>query len=70
MVLTPPAGVAHLILAIKQNGVGGFTVAGWPAAVIWSPSAPVISLGVNAKDLIALYWDGTNYWAVTSQNFI
>lgn len=65
-----PSGPANLMLKLIQDATGGRTVT-WPAAVLWPGGAPpVLSAGANAIDIVALYYDGTNYFGVTSLNFL
>jgi len=60
---------ANFILVLVQDATGGRTVT-WPAAVLWpGGTAPTLSVGASAVDLIAFYWDGTNYYGVASLNF-
>jgi len=52
-----------------QDATGSRTVT-WPAAVLWpGGTAPTLSTGANAVDLVALYYDGTNYYGVASLAF-
>lgn len=43
-----------LCLEIKQDATGGRTVAGWPASVVWLPSAYTPTSTANKKDLVSL----------------
>ncbi len=69
-ITAPDTGAAaNFILVLAQDGVGGHTVT-WPASVLWpGGNAPTLSSGANEVDLIAFYWDGTNYYANASLNF-
>jgi hypothetical protein len=62
---TAPPGptVLHIILT---NG-GAFTLT-WPAAVDWAGGAPP-SFTTSGVDIVALFYDGTTYYAVASLNF-
>lgn len=69
--ITAPSvgGAANLILKLIQDGTGGRTVT-WPGSVLWqNGTAPTLSAGAGAVDIISLYWDGTNYYGVAALNF-
>ena len=54
---------------IIQQGSGGNTVTGWPAAVKWpAATAPTISTTDNAYDVISLYKKGSDILASVSQD--
>jgi len=58
---TAPAGPGSFILKVLQDATGSRT-ATWPATVEWSGGAsPTLTTTASAKDLIAFYYDGTNY---------
>jgi len=60
---------ANFILVLIQDGTGGWTVT-WPAAVLWPGGvAPTLSAGAGDVDLIAFYWDGTNYYGTAALDF-
>lgn len=66
---TAPDGQCNLILRLIQDATGSRTVT-WPGTVKWpSGTAPTLSTGANAIDIIALYWNGTSYFGVASLNF-
>ena len=66
---TDPPGPARLVLRIIQDAGGTNTVA-WPASVEWEGgSAPVISAGANAVDVVSFYHDGTTYYGSFLQDF-
>jgi len=66
---TDPAGPCNLILRVVQDAGGGNTVT-WPASAQWpGGTAPTISTGGDAVDIISFYFDGTNYHGNFSQNF-
>lgn len=66
---TAPTKPCHLTLVLKQHATGGKT-ATWPNTVKWpAGTAPTLSTGASAVDIVALFWDGTNYHAVCSLNF-
>ncbi|OGR45177.1 MAG: hypothetical protein A2X35_02135 [Elusimicrobia bacterium GWA2_61_42] len=67
---TPPTIAANFILKLVQDGSGGRTVT-WPGTVKWSGgTAPVLSTGANAVDIIGFYYDGSNYYGMASVNFL
>lgn len=64
-----PATPTNLILKLIQDGTGGRTVT-WPAAVLWPEgTAPTLSTGAGAVDIITFYWDGTNYYGGSLLNY-
>lgn len=67
----PAAGRAGMmIITFEQDGVGGRTVAGWPASVFWPNGAPAPTITATASktDMITLYTrdGGTKYRAFVS----
>ena len=79
-----PNASANLTLVIKQDGTGSRTVTNWKAfdsagnaangsaTVRWAgSSAPTLSTGANAVDIISFYWDNTTEicYGVASLNF-
>ena len=66
---TDPSNPCNLILKVVQDGTGSRTVT-WPASVKWpSGTAPTLTTSASATDIIAFYFDGTNYFGVDSLNF-
>ena len=66
---TAPDGPCNLILELHQDANGSRTVT-WPGTVVWPDgTAPVLSTGVNAIDVIAFFWNGTSYFGIASLNF-
>lgn len=64
----PHAGASYVIVVIQGSTARNIT---WPANVKWpGGTAPVISTSDDAKDIIALYYDGTDYLATFNQNFL
>jgi hypothetical protein len=55
------------IIAIAQ-GATPRTIT-WPASVKWQDGTPVVLSGAYATDLITLYYNGTNYFAIATKNF-
>lgn len=65
----PSAGVGKFLLRVVQGGAGSFTIT-WPGTVLWPlGTAPTLSIGVGDVDIVTMYWNGTNYYAVASLNF-
>jgi hypothetical protein len=61
-------GAASFILILIQDVTGNRTVA-WPAAVLWpGGTAPTLG-GPDEVDLVAFYWDGTNYYGTYGLNY-
>jgi len=64
-----PTGPANLILRVIQSGAGSNLVT-WPGTVKWVNSTPpTLSTAANAIDIVAFYYNGTNYFGVLSPNF-
>jgi len=64
-----PSNPGNLILVMIQDSTGGRT-ATWPSNVKWvGGTAPTLSTAANAVDIIAFYFDGTNYYGQASLNF-
>jgi hypothetical protein len=66
-----PAGPCNLIFKVIQDGTGSRTVT-WPGSghVKWpAGTAPTLSTAANAVDIIAFYFDGTNYYGQSSLAF-
>lgn len=69
LTFTAPGGPANLMFKFVQDATGGRTVT-WPVAVLWpGGTAPTLSTGAGAVDLVALYYDGTSYYGVASLAF-
>jgi len=66
---TNPGAPCNLVLEVVQDGTGGRTIT-WPSNVKWAGgNAPTLSTDANAVDIIAFYFDGTNYYGQASLNF-
>ena len=64
----PKAGAVYLI-KVTQSSTTARNIT-WPAAVKWSGSVlPTITTTLNAIDTVALFYDGTSYYANISQNY-
>ena len=62
----PPAGVCNLMLRLVQDGTGSraFT---FPSTVKWQGgTTPTWSTAASAVDVMAMYYDGTNYHSTAS----
>jgi len=69
---TAPPGPGNFLLKVVQ--MGAFTAPTWdassPAAVLFpGGTAPTITTGSGAIDIISFYYDGTDYYAVQSLDF-
>lgn len=66
---TAPSNPCNILLMLVQDGTGSRT-ATWPGTVKWpGGSAPTLTTGANSIDIIAFYYDGTNYYGVESLDF-
>jgi hypothetical protein len=66
---TAPSKPCNLVLVLKQYSTGGKT-ATWPNTVMWpAGTAPTLSTGNNAIDIVSFYFNGTNYFGNSSLNF-
>lgn len=68
-IFTAPTKPGWLLLKLTQDATGGRTVT-WPGTVKWpGGTAPTLSTGANAVDIIRFYFDGTNYYGTYDLNF-
>jgi hypothetical protein len=66
---TDPPGPCNLMLKMSQDATPPRDPV-WPASVLWAGGAePTWSVGASDVDIIAFYFDGTNYYAVGSLDF-
>jgi len=64
-----PTNPCTLMLTLIQDGTGSRTVT-WPATVKWpSGTAPTLTTTANARDKVALDWDGTQYDGQCAKDF-
>lgn len=64
-----PLGPTSLLIRIIHSGEDQHTIT-WPANMKWpSGISPTLSQGDGKIDIIALYFDGTNYYGNYSLNF-
>ena len=69
LTFTAPPGVGNFLIKLVQDGTGGRLIT-WPNTVRWTLNAnPVLTSNANAIDIVSFYYDGTNYFGVTSFNF-
>lgn len=62
----PPLGVCNLMLRLVQDGTGGRDPT-FPSTVKWQGgTVPTWVTTANAVNVIAMYYDGTNYHATAS----
>jgi len=67
---TNPTNPCNLLLKIIQDSEGSRVVTAWDSDIKWSSgSAPTLSTGANAVDIIAFYFDGSSYYGTASLNF-
>ena len=66
---TAPAGPCNLMFKVIQDGTGSRTVT-WPNTVKWpAATAVVLTTTASATDMVAFYYDGTNYYAMATLAF-
>ena len=69
LTFTDPGGPTSLMYRVVQDTTGNRTIT-WPATVKWAGGViPTLSGGANAIDIVAFYFDGTNYYGTFSANF-
>ena len=68
---TNPTNPCNLLLKIAQDGTGSRTITNWDTDIKWAGggTAPTLSTGANAVDIISFYFDGTNYYGAASLDF-
>ena len=67
---TNPANPANFVLKLVQDTTGGRVVTAWDTDIKWANGTiPTLSTGAGAIDIIAFFWDGTNYFGTLSANF-
>ena len=66
---TAPTLKGRFQLRVIQDATGSRTVT-WPAAVKWpGGTAPTLTTDASAIDIITFFWDGTNYYGVSTLDF-
>lgn len=74
LTFTDLPGPANVMFRVQQDGTGGWNIT-WPSNVKWRNASPP-NLGVGQQSqpdrvsLVALYYNGTDYYAVATTNFI
>lgn len=69
LTFTDPVGPTNLIFRLVHGDAAVHTIT-WPATVKWpGGNTPTLSTGTNKVDIVALYFDGTNYYGNVSLNF-
>lgn len=59
---TNPGGASSFMLTVLEDGTGGWSIT-WPAATLFPDGIkPLHCEDVSAKNLYAVYFDGTSYW--------
>lgn len=69
---SPTGKFCQITIVIKQDGAGGAYTVAWPSSVKWvSATAPVISTGNNAVDIVTLFTidEGTNWYGNFAQAY-
>lgn len=67
---TDPAKPGNFLIVLVQDGTGSRVVTAWDADILWAGgSAPTLSTGAAAVDIVSFYWDGTSYHGVASLDF-
>ena len=73
-----PSGACNLILKLKQPSSGAGCTIDWAVntgTIYWAGGGaedilePTLSTSVNAVDILSFYFDGTNYYGVSSLGF-
>jgi acetoacetate decarboxylase len=66
---TATESAANFLLKIIQGGAGNFGIT-WPASVRWPNGAAVnLTNAAGSEDIVTMYFDGTNYYAVGTLDF-
>lgn len=66
---TAPTNPCNILLMLVQDGTGS-RLATWPATVKWPGGvAPTLTTAADSIDIIAFYYDGTDYYGVDSLDF-
>jgi hypothetical protein len=62
LAFTNPTNPCWLTLKIIQDDVGSRVVTAYDGDVLWpGGTAPTLSTGADAIDILTFYWDGTKY---------
>lgn len=69
LTFTAPDGPARLQLVVKQDNTGTRTLT-YPGTVKWpAATAPTLTTSGNATDILAFWYDGTNYYGTSALAF-
>lgn len=69
LTFTNPGGPSSIILRVVQDATGNRVIT-WPSSVKWVQGViPTLSTGGNSIDIVAFYFDGTDYYGNISHNF-
>jgi len=64
-----PSGACNLILKLVQDATGSRTVT-WPGDVYWpAGTAPTLTTDADGVDIIAFYYDGTDFYGQAALAF-
>ena len=69
---TNPIGIvgANYLLRVEQDATGSRTIAAWDGSIKWEGGAePTLSTGINAVDIIHLYFDGSFWFGRATLNY-
>lgn len=71
--LTAPSATSRVQIKLTQDATGSRTAV-WPTSspgkVYWPTATPILTPTANAIDIVTLWYDGTDYFAVATQNFV
>lgn len=65
---TAPVGSANLLLEIVQDTAGGRVIV-WPTILWPGGTAPTLTSTANKRDIVAFWYNGTNYLGTFTANF-
>lgn len=65
LTFTAPAGPCNVVLKLINGGTGTIT---WPGTVLWAGGTEP-SWTTSGTDIVAFFWDGTNYYGAASLDF-
>jgi hypothetical protein len=68
LTFTNPTKPASFTLIIVQDGVGGRTIT-WPTILWQGGTAPTLSTGIGAIDIVSFMYDGTNWYGSAALDF-
>ena len=69
LTFTDPTSACHLQLIIDQDATGGWTLT-LPTGIYWvGKTAPTFTTTASGRDILTLYFDGSNYNAMIANNW-